>query len=78
MTATTLPTLGLRSALRHLWRNERVWIASALILASLAVFDTSQAADSALFAGTALLNTAPFLILSIGIAAWANATGQTT
>ncbi len=75
MTATTLPTLGLRSALRHLWRNERVWIASALILASLAVFDTSQAADSALFAGTALLNTAPFLILSIGIAAWANATG---
>ena len=39
------------------------------------MFDTPQAADSALFAGKALLNTAPFLILSIAIAAWADATG---
>lgn len=75
MTDATLPTPGLRSALRHLWRDERVWLASALILAALAVFDTPQATESALFAGTALLNTAPFLILSIAIAAWANATG---
>ena len=53
MTDTTLPTPGLRSALRHLWQDQRVWLASALILGALAVFDTPQAADSALFAGTA-------------------------
>ena len=75
MTDTTLPTPGLRSTLRHLWQDQRVWLASALILAALAVFDAPQAADSALFAGNALLGTAPFLILSIAIAAWANATG---
>jgi hypothetical protein len=57
------------------WQDQGVWLASALILAALAVFDTPQAAHSALFAGTALLNTAPFLILSIGLAAWAGATG---
>jgi uncharacterized membrane protein YraQ (UPF0718 family) len=75
MTDSTLPTPGLRSTLRHLWQDQRVWLASALILAALAVFYPPQAAGSALFAGQALLNTAPFLILSIAIAAWANATG---
>lgn len=75
MTATTLATPGLRSTLRGLWRNQRVWLASALILVALAVFDTPQAADSALFAASALLSTSPFLILSIAIAAWAGATG---
>ena len=75
MTDTTLAAPGLRPALRHLWQDQRVWLASAAILLALAVFDPPQAADSALFAGAALLNTAPFLILSIAIAAWANATG---
>ncbi|MFW5655017.1 MAG: permease, partial [Roseicyclus sp.] len=75
MTETTLPAPGLRSTLRHLWKDQRVWLASALILLALAVFDRPQAAESALFAGEALLNTAPFLILSIAIAAWAGATG---
>jgi hypothetical protein len=75
MTDATLAAPGLRSSLRSLWRDQRVWLASAAILATLAVFDTSQAAESALFAGGALLNTAPFLILSIAIAAWAGATG---
>jgi uncharacterized membrane protein YraQ (UPF0718 family) len=75
MTDTTLTPPGLRSALRHLWQDQRVWLASALILAALAVFDPDQAFESARFAGTALLNTAPFLILSIAIAAWAGATG---
>lgn len=41
----------------------------------LMVFDPVQAGESALFAGSALLRTAPFLILSIGVAAWAVATG---
>lgn len=75
MTDSTLPAPGLRSALRPLWQEQRVWLASALILAALAVFDPPQAADSALFAGRALAGTAPFLMLSIAIAAWANATG---
>ena len=75
MTETTLPTPGFRSTLRHAWQDQRVWLASALILAALAAFDPRQAVESALFAGGALLHTAPFLILSIAIAAGANATG---
>jgi len=75
MSDTTIPAPGLRSTLRHLWRDQRVWVASATLLAALAVVDAAQAADSAAFAGAALLHTAPYLILSIAIAAWANATG---
>ncbi|MEF2551585.1 permease [Aurantimonas sp. A2-1-M11] len=75
MTDATLSTPGLRSTLTYLWRDQRIWLVSALILAALAVFDPTQASDSALFAGRALLSTAPFLVLSIAIAAWANATG---
>ncbi len=75
MTDTTLSNPGLRATLRNLWADQRVWLASALILAGLAVFDPRQAADSAVFAGSALLSTAPFLVLSIAIAAWAGATG---
>lgn len=75
MTDTTLTSNGPLSALKHIWQDQRVWLASALLLLVLAAFDRSQAADSALFAGNALLNTAPYLILSIAIAAWAGATG---
>ena len=75
MVDATLEEPGLRSAVRHLWQDQRVWLASAAILGALAVFDRPQATDSALFAGNALLGTAPFLILSIAIAAWAGATG---
>src|SRR6056297_3304648 len=75
MTDTTFAAPGIRSTLRRLWQDQRVWLASALILAALAIFDPSQATDSAQFALGALWRTAPFLILSIGIAAWANATG---
>jgi uncharacterized protein len=75
MTDATLSTPGPRSALRRLWQDQRVWLASAALLGALAAFDPLQAADSALFAGTSLLNTAPFLILAIAIAAWAGATG---
>lgn len=75
MTDVTTPPSAQRAALAHLWRDQRVWLTSALILLVLAVVDPAQARTSALFAGGALLNTAPFLILSIGIAAWAGATG---
>ena len=75
MTDTSLAAPGLRSTLRHLWQDQRVWLASALIMSVLMVFDLPQATASAVFAGSALLSTAPFLILSIAIAAWAGATG---
>lgn len=75
MTDTTLPVLSFRSLLNFLWWDHRAWLVSALILGMLALFDSAQAAESAQFAGRALLQTAPFLVLSIGIAAWAGATG---
>jgi uncharacterized protein len=75
MSDATLSLPKLAPAVGALWRDQRVWLASALILAVLTVFDRPQAAASAVFAGNALLNTAPFLVLSIAIAAWAGATG---
>jgi len=63
------------SALHWVWRRQRVWLASALILLVLAVFDPGQAGASVAFTIDALAGTAPFLLLSIGIAAWAGATG---
>lgn len=75
MTDASVSPAGLRTVLRHLWRDEQVWLVSAAILLALWVFVPPQAAESAVFAGRALLNTAPFLVLSIAIAAWAGATG---
>jgi len=75
MTDATVAAPGPRSVLLRLWTKERVWLASALILALLAVFDPGQAEESLGFATGALLHTAPYLVLSIGITAWAGATG---
>lgn len=75
MTTASLSTSNLWAGLRHLWQDQRVWLASVMLLAVLALFDPTQAADSAMFAGGALIGTAPFLVLSIVIAAWAGATG---
>lgn len=75
MTDVSVSPAGLRTVLQHLWRDEQVWLVSAAILLALWVFVPPQAAESAVFAGRALLNTAPFLVLSIAIAAWAGATG---
>ncbi len=61
-----------------LWKfaaDQRIWIASAVILFLLAVFDRTQAVESADFAIAALLHTAPYLIFSIAVAAYAGATG---
>lgn len=51
-----------------------MWLASAAILAGVALVSPFQAAESAAFAADALLGTAPFLLLSILVAAWAGAT----
>lgn len=69
------PIPRLPAALAHLWRNERVWLVSAVLLAAIAVFDPLQAGQSLGSALSALMRTAPYLLLSIGIAAWAGATG---
>lgn len=61
--------------IHHIWTKERVWLAIAAILAVLFVFDPGQAISSTGFAATNLINVTPFLLLSIGIAAYAGATG---
>ena len=75
MTCLAPSTHGPLTRVRQLLTDQRVWLASALILTVLALFDPAQATTSARFAGTALMNTAPYLVLSIAIAAWAGATG---
>ncbi len=75
MTEMTTSTPGLQSALRYLWQDQRVWLVTALVIGALAIFDPVQAGNSAVFAGRALLHTAPYLIMSIAVAAWAGATG---
>lgn len=71
----TTPNVPTVQALTSIWREYRVWLASVTIVIVLAIFDPGQALDSVLFAANALLQTAPFLVLSIAIAAWASATG---
>ncbi|MFN3641999.1 MAG: permease [Gemmobacter sp.] len=56
-------------------RKHSVWVASGAILILLAVLEMQQAQDSAAFAARALAGTAPYLVLSVLIAAWAAATG---
>jgi uncharacterized membrane protein YraQ (UPF0718 family) len=62
-------------ALRGVWSDHRVWAVSALILLVLAVINPPQASASLEFTAASLLETAPFLLLSIGLAAYAGATG---
>ena len=76
MTDTTL-ALGTRAAGLTRWATGpgQVWIAIAAILAALALLDPAQARASAGFALGNLAEVAPYLLLSIGIAAYAGATG---
>lgn len=52
-----------------------VWLAAAALLAAIAILDPAQGAASAFFTAGALGKTAPYLVLSIAIAAYAKATG---
>lgn len=56
-------------------KRQKIWIASAAILLLTALASPPQASASLGFAAQSLWNTAPYLLLSIGIAAWAVATG---
>ena len=61
--------------LRKLWGPYRIWLVSAAILLLLALLDPLQARESVSFTAAALLHTSPFLLLSIGLAAYAAASG---
>lgn len=58
-----------------IWQTGRIWLISALILATLLAIDPIQASTSFQFALSSLIDTFPFLLLSIGLAAYASATG---
>lgn len=58
-----------------LWKKGQVWFVSLLILAVLLAINPTQAPSSFQFAVSNLLHTFPFLLLSIGLAAYASATG---
>ncbi|SFS16395.1 permease [Yoonia litorea] len=64
-----------RAALSHVWQSGRIWIAIMMILFVTALFDPAQGRESLAFTARALLETAPYLLLSIGLAAYAGATG---
>jgi len=62
-------------AMKNVWSQYRVWFVTAMILAILFLTDTPQAIESTGFTINALIGTAPFLLLSIAVAAYAMASG---
>jgi len=72
-TSTAPRPLGL--ALRQIWKRGQIWWITALILIATAVLDAPrEGLATAGFAGWNLLEVAPYLVLSILIAAYAGAT----
>ncbi len=59
----------------RLWTEQRIWLVSAAILIVLFLFAPAQGVISAEFTARNLIEVAPFLVLSIGMAAYAGATG---
>jgi uncharacterized membrane protein YraQ (UPF0718 family) len=62
-------------AVRYIWAKHRVWLVTIITLFVLFAFDADQGIASAAFTVEALIGTAPFLLLSIAIAAYAGASG---
>jgi uncharacterized membrane protein YraQ (UPF0718 family) len=58
-----------------IWTAHRVWLTSATILLALLIFNPVQGFESAVFTIKALIGTAPFLLISILLAAYASASG---
>ncbi|MGB7316685.1 MAG: permease [Planktotalea sp.] len=58
-----------------LWRKEKVWLLSATIIAALLVFIPALGVSTLGFVWNNLMNVAPFLALSVAIAAYAGASG---
>lgn len=65
----------LRDAVHHIWTRERVWLAFAGLLAVVFLVDAPLGTSSVQFTIRNLIDVAPFLLLSIGVAAYASATG---
>ena len=63
---------------RYSARIDRVWLFLAVALFALAAVDYPQALASIRFTGKALLSVSVFLALSIGVAAYAKASGADT
>ncbi len=72
---TPLPQSMIPSVLESLWNRQRVWLFTAATLGLLFLIDATQGLASLWFVGDALLGTAPFLVLSIAVAACAGASG---
>ena len=68
MKALSLPSLTL-------WRPDYVWLAIAAILVAIAAVDPAQTAKSLEFIARAVVNIAPFFLLSIAITAFVTASG---
>lgn len=76
MTDHSLPQTGPVAAFGvHVWRKQRPWLAFLLVLLAVAVLDPLQFRPSVDKVAGALVSIAPFLAVSILIAAWAGATG---
>ena len=72
MTTLILAARNLQAAR---WAQDRVLLALALFFAGLLAVDWAQALASGVFVVEALLRIAPFLALSVGLAAWLKAAG---
>jgi uncharacterized membrane protein YraQ (UPF0718 family) len=72
---TDLSTTPKQNPAALLWKKHSVWLVSGLLLLVVAIVSPPQALASAEFTLASLAKTAPYLLLSIGIAAWAVATG---
>lgn len=75
MSISSHPPVRPGAAFWKFMSSNSVWLTSAGILLLLAMFNTSQALESATFASAAILHVAPYLVLSIVLAAYANASG---
>ncbi len=71
------PTVPSRTSglAQRIWKQERVWLVSAAIIVLLFIFAPALGMGTAIFAAQNLAGVAPFLALSVGIAAYAGATG---
>lgn len=76
MKDTILAARGFTQTTSHwIWKRHRVWLVIAAILIALFLTNPAQGVESAWFTLDALQGTAPYLLLSILIAAYAGATG---
>ncbi|MGJ8545462.1 MAG: permease [Sulfitobacter sp.] len=68
-------TAGPLAALHHLWAREKIWLFSGALLAGLLIFAPPLGISTLEFTAQNLANVAPFLLLSVAVAAYAGATG---